>query len=121
MDIAEVAILYAPAKIPLKDDLAEYVIQPDFVASVWRCCEADQLLRPEVVKYLAVCTGRRVMGLVADNETEVLRIEVAQTARQRLNAGTDNLLAVAVLLGTAIPPEVYDAMEAELEGQNGQE
>ena len=40
------------------------------------------------------------MGLVADNETEVLRIEVAQTARQRLNAGTDNLLAVTVLLGT---------------------
>ena len=24
-------------------------------------------------------------------------------------------------LSTAIPPEVYDAMEAELEGQNGQE
>lgn len=41
-----------------------------------------------------------MMGFVADDEPEVLRIELIQPAHQRLNAGADNLLTVAVLLGT---------------------
>ena len=100
MDITEIAVLHSPAQISLEDDLAEDRIQANLISSVWRCGEADQLLRAKVIKDLPVCAGSCVMGLVADNETEVLRIEVAQTARQRLNAGTDNLLAVTVLLCT---------------------
>ena len=100
MDITEIAVLHSPAQISLEDDLAEDRIQANLISSVWRCGEADQLLRAKIIEDLPVCAGSCVMGLVADNETEVLRIEVAQTARQRLNAGTDNLLAVTVLLST---------------------
>ena len=41
-----------------------------------------------------------MVRFIADNETEFIRRKVIQAANQRLHAGADDLLAMAVALGS---------------------
>ena len=88
----------SPAKVPLKDDVLKHIIQSYLVPPVGGGGKPDKLLRPEVVKDCPVGPGRRVVGLVADDEPEVLRPEAVQPPHQGLHAGRDHLLTVAVVL-----------------------
>ena len=98
-DVAQVVVLYPPAKIPLEDDFLEHVAQPDFVTTVGCGREADQLQRLEVFKNLSVGIGGSVVGLVADNQAEVMRAEPLQSPHKALHRRADHLLAVSVAPG----------------------
>lgn len=95
MDVAQVSVLDAPSEVTLEDDVLKHCIQAYLVAPVRRGSEPYELFRVEVAEDIPIGPGRCVVGLVADDQTELVRCEFVQSADKTLHAGGNHFLAVA--------------------------
>ena len=98
-DAAQILVLDSPAEVPLEDNLLEHIAQTYLVAAVGRGREPDELLRLEVFKNLSVGICGSVVGLIADDQSEVIRAEPLQPPHKALYRRADDLLTVGAAPG----------------------
>ena len=91
VDVAQIAIFNAPAKISLEDNFLEYTIQPRLIAPVGSCCKAQKHTWGEVIKHTPVCTGSCVVTLIANDCVKVISAKSVQALCHRHNRRTHNL------------------------------
>ena len=98
-DVAQILVLDSPAEVPLEDNLLEHIAQTYLVAAVGRGREPDELLRLEVFKNLSVGICGSVVGLIADDQSEVIRAEPLQPPHKALYRRADHFLSAGMAPG----------------------
>ena len=97
VDVAQIAVLDAESQVAGKDDVREHRVQPHLVAPVGGGGKSKRQPWLEIVQYLPVGVGRRVVGFIHDYGVKGVRCKLVQPPHQRLYTGAHYLLAVAVL------------------------
>ena len=93
------------------DSIVEPLQQRQAIAALRGCRQPQQLHRRDVFEERGVGRGRRVVEFVDDDDVEVMRVEVAQTARtEALNRGED---VFEVGRTPAVHPQLTEAVFAQ--------
>ena len=98
-NIAQVAVLDAPAQVPLEDDLLKYIIQADLIAAHDSRREPQVEARGEILINFLVCTRCAVVAFIRDDHVEIIRSEPVQAPHKALHTGDDHLLPAAGIGG----------------------